>query len=99
MPTLFPIASKVYREVSICLTVASVRSAYLFLISLLSQPGAATLALNPVVAGRSHLAVHDSPDLLSQVLGELGRVGNDDDTTLESFLRALDRAPRESRSR
>lgn len=35
------------------------------------------------MAGRSHLAVHDSPDFLSQVLGELGRVSNDDDTTLE----------------
>ncbi|OAR01280.1 hypothetical protein LLEC1_01199 [Akanthomyces lecanii] len=47
------------------------------------ETGASTLALDPVVAGRSHLAVHDSPDFLSQVLGELGRVGNDDDTTLK----------------
>ena len=35
------------------------------------------------MAGRSHLAVHDSPDFLSQVLGELGGVSNDDNTTLE----------------
>ncbi|KAI6776795.1 hypothetical protein HG530_000740 [Fusarium avenaceum] len=42
-----------------------------------------TLALDPVVAGRSHHTVHDGPDLLSQVGGELGGVGNDDDTTLE----------------
>ena len=33
--------------------------------------------------GGSHLAVQDSPDFLSQTLGELGAVGNDDHTTLE----------------
>jgi len=37
------------------------------------------------VAGRSHLAVHDGPDFLGQVLGELTRVGDDDDTTLEGL--------------
>lgn len=35
------------------------------------------------MAGRCHLAVHDGPDFLSQVLGELGVVSDDDDTTLE----------------
>ena len=35
------------------------------------------------MAGRCHLAVHDSPHLLSQVFCELSAVGNDDDTTLE----------------
>ncbi|TFB05190.1 hypothetical protein CCMA1212_003081 [Trichoderma ghanense] len=55
----------------------------LLLIVVLLEAGAGTLALDPVVAGRSHLAVHDSPDFLSQVLGELGRVSDDDDTTLE----------------
>ncbi|GKT59608.1 hypothetical protein ColTof3_06947 [Colletotrichum tofieldiae] len=47
------------------------------------ETGTRALALNPVVTGRSHLAVHDSPNLLSDVLGELSRVSNDDDTTLE----------------
>ncbi|PTD06759.1 hypothetical protein FCULG_00006734 [Fusarium culmorum] len=56
----------------------------LLLITVVSlETGTSTLTLNPVVAGRSHLAVHDGPDLLSQVLGELSRVSNDDDTTLE----------------
>uniref|UniRef100_A0A098DMI5 Uncharacterized protein n=1 Tax=Gibberella zeae (strain ATCC MYA-4620 / CBS 123657 / FGSC 9075 / NRRL 31084 / PH-1) TaxID=229533 RepID=A0A098DMI5_GIBZE len=56
----------------------------LLLITIVSlETRTSTLALNPVVAGRSHLAVHDGPDLLSQVLGELRRVSNDDDTTLE----------------
>ncbi|GFF58995.1 hypothetical protein IFM46972_11263 [Aspergillus udagawae] len=54
------------------------------LVSLLfSQTRTGALTLNPVVAGRSHLAVHDSPDFLGQVLGELTGVGNDNDTTLE----------------
>ncbi|TKW55191.1 hypothetical protein CTA1_1265 [Colletotrichum tanaceti] len=47
------------------------------------ETGTSTLTLDPVVAGRRHLAVHDGPDLLRDVLGELGRVGNNDDTTLE----------------
>ncbi|ROV98021.1 hypothetical protein VMCG_07082 [Cytospora schulzeri] len=55
----------------------------LLLVVLLVQPGTAALTLDPVVSGRSHLAVQDGPDLLSQVLGELGVVSNDDDTTLE----------------
>lgn len=55
----------------------------LLIVILASQAGTATLSLNPVVAGRSHLTVHDSPDFLSDILGELSRVSNDDDTTLE----------------
>ncbi|QBZ65042.1 hypothetical protein PoMZ_06746 [Pyricularia oryzae] len=51
------------------------------------EAGTRALALHPVVAGRRHLAVNDSPDLLSQVLGELRRVSNDDDTTLELLER------------
>ena len=35
------------------------------------------------MTGRSHLAVKDSPDFLSEVLGELSGVSDDDDTTLE----------------
>ena len=46
------------------------------------------------MAGRRHLAVHDSPDFLGQVLGELGRVGNDDDTTLELLERLGQRTQR-----
>ncbi|CEI62809.1 unnamed protein product [Fusarium venenatum] len=58
----------------------------LLLITVVSlETGTRALTLNPVVAGRSHPSVHDGPDLLSQVLGELSRVGNDDDTTLELF--------------
>lgn len=55
----------------------------LLLTIVLLETGTRALTLDPVVAGRSHLAVHDSPDFLSQVLGELGGVSNDDDTTLE----------------
>ena len=33
----------------------------------------------------SHASVVDSPDFFSQVLGELGRVSNDDNTTLEAL--------------
>ena len=55
----------------------------LLLVVTLLETGTRALALDPVVAGRSHLAVHDSPDFLSQVLGELGGVSDDDDTTLE----------------
>ncbi|PKS05983.1 hypothetical protein jhhlp_007816 [Lomentospora prolificans] len=58
------------------------------------ETGTATLALDPVVAGGSHLTVHDGPYLLSQVLGELGRVGNDDDTTLELLERLGERTKR-----
>ncbi|KAK1245414.1 hypothetical protein MKX08_005043 [Trichoderma sp. CBMAI-0020] len=55
----------------------------LLIVIVLLETRTSTLALDPVVAGRSHLAVHDSPDFLSQVLGELSRVSNDDNTTLE----------------
>ncbi|TLD24339.1 hypothetical protein PspLS_06344 [Pyricularia sp. CBS 133598] len=48
---------------------------------------ARALTLDPVVAGRRHLTVNDSPDFLSQVLGELRRVSDDDDTTLELLER------------
>lgn len=34
---------------------------------------------------RSHLTVHDGPDFLGKILGELGRVSDDDDTTLEGL--------------
>ncbi|KAH6610128.1 hypothetical protein Trco_000148 [Trichoderma cornu-damae] len=54
----------------------------LIVIALL-ETRAGALALDPVVAGRSHFAVHDGPDFLGQVLGELGGVGDDDNTTLE----------------
>lgn len=37
------------------------------------------------MTGRSHLAVHDSPDFLGQVLGELTGVSDDDNTTLEGL--------------
>lgn len=37
------------------------------------------------MAGRSHLAVNDGPHLLSNILGELSRVSNDDNTTLEGL--------------
>jgi hypothetical protein len=57
----------------------------LLLITLLGETGTGTLTLDPVVAGRSHLAVKDSPDFLSQVLGELSRVSDDDDTTLKGL--------------
>ncbi|ROW16830.1 hypothetical protein VPNG_01505 [Cytospora leucostoma] len=55
----------------------------LLIVVLLVQPGATALALDPVVSRRSHLTVQDGPNLLSQVLGELGVVSDDDDTTLE----------------
>ncbi|TLS26533.1 hypothetical protein PpBr36_04202 [Pyricularia pennisetigena] len=51
------------------------------------EAGTRALALHPVVAGRCHLSVNDSPDFLSQVLGELRRVSDDDDTTLELLER------------
>lgn len=35
------------------------------------------------MTGRRHLTVHDGPDFLSEVLGELRVVSDDDDTTLE----------------
>jgi hypothetical protein len=57
----------------------------LLLITLLGETGTGTLTLDPVVAGRSHLAVKDSPDFLSQILSELSRVSDDDDTTLEGL--------------
>lgn len=57
----------------------------LLLLTLLGQAGAGTLSLDPVVARRSHLAVHDSPDFLSKIPGELSRVSNDDNTTLEGL--------------
>jgi len=57
----------------------------LFITTLGLKSRSSTLALNPVVTGRSHTTVLDSPDFLSQVLGELGRVSNDDDTTLEGL--------------
>ena len=57
----------------------------LLLLTLLGETGTSTLALDPVVTGRSHAAVHDSPDFLSQVLGELGRVSDDNNTTLEGL--------------
>merc|ERR1719434_638939 len=53
------------------------------LVIVLLETGTSALALDPVVTRRSHLTVHDGPDFLSQVLGELGGVSNDDDTTLE----------------
>ena len=57
----------------------------LLLVTLLGETGTGTLTGDPVVTGRSHAAVHDSPDFLSQVLGELGRVSDDDHTTLEGL--------------
>ncbi|SPQ23864.1 1521e1a3-eedc-455a-b5da-4054f20718a4 [Thermothielavioides terrestris] len=59
----------------------------LLVVVVLLQPGPGTLALDPVVTRGRHLAVHDSPDFLGQVLGELGAVGDDDDTTLELLQR------------
>jgi len=55
----------------------------LLLIIISLEAGTGALALDPVVTGRSHLAVHDGPDFLSKVLGEFGAVSNDNDTTLE----------------
>ena len=55
----------------------------LLVVALGSETGTGTLALDPVVAGGGHATVLDSPDFLSKVLGELGRVSDDDDTTLE----------------
>lgn len=65
------------------LNLISHRVEFLLLLTLLLQTRSGTLSLNPVVTRGSHLAVHDSPDFLSKVLGELGGVSNDDDTTLE----------------
>ncbi|KAH3668883.1 hypothetical protein OGAPHI_002638 [Ogataea philodendri] len=50
---------------------------------LLLESWTSTLTLDPVVSRWSHLTVNNSPHFLSQVLGELGRVSNDDNTTLE----------------
>lgn len=49
------------------------------------ETGTSTLALDPVVAGRSHATVLNSPDFLGELLGELGGVSDDDDTTLEGL--------------
>lgn len=38
------------------------------LLALLRQPRSRTLASDPVVARRSHLAVHDGPDFLHRIL-------------------------------
>lgn len=62
----------------------------LLLLALEARSGA--LALHPVVAGRRHLAVDDGPDLLGEILGELGRVRDDDDTALEGLQRLGERA-------
>ncbi|KUI63666.1 hypothetical protein VM1G_12020 [Cytospora mali] len=55
----------------------------LLIIILLVESRTTALTLNPVVSGRRHLTVKDGPDFLSKILGELGVVSNDDDTTLE----------------
>jgi hypothetical protein len=52
---------------------------------LLSKSGTRSLTRDPVVAGRSHDTIHNGPDLLGKILGELGGMGNDDNTTLESL--------------
>ena len=57
----------------------------LILVRLVGQTRTRSLTLNPVVTGRSHLAVHDGPDFLGQVLGEFTGVGDDNDTTLEGL--------------
>ena len=57
----------------------------LILVRLVGQTRTRSLTLDPVVTGRSHLAVHDSPDFLGQVLGEFTGVGDDNDTTLEGL--------------
>jgi len=59
----------------------------LLLLLLALETGSGALALHPVVAGRRHLAVDDGPDLLGEILGELGRMGDDDDTALEGLQR------------
>ena len=41
-----------------------------------------------------HLPVQDGPDLFGEILGELGRVSDDDDTTLESLERLGERTER-----
>lgn len=53
------------------------------LILLILQARTSALTLNPVVAGRSHLAIHDGPDFLGEVLSELAGVSDDDDTALK----------------
>ena len=59
---------------------------FLFLFTIvLGKTGSGTLTLHPVVTGRSHATVHDSPDFLSKVGSELGGVSDDDDTTLEGL--------------
>ncbi|KUI57464.1 hypothetical protein VP1G_10889 [Cytospora mali] len=55
----------------------------LLVIVLLVESRTTALTLDPVVSGRRHLTVKDGPDLLSEILGELGVVSDDDDTTLE----------------
>ena len=55
----------------------------LFLTIFGAQPRSGTLTLDPVVTGRRHATVHDSPDFLGQILGELSRVSDDDDTTFK----------------
>src|SRR5437667_5797181 len=57
----------------------------LLFLALLGQTRSRALALHPVVSGRLHFAVHNSPHLLGQVFGELSRVSNDDHTTLEGL--------------
>jgi hypothetical protein len=58
----------------------------LLLLSVLgAQTRSGTLSLNPVVTGRCHATIRDGPDFLSQLLGELSRVSDDDDTTLEGL--------------
>lgn len=52
---------------------------------LLSKSGTSTLAGNPVMTGRSHDTVKDSPDLLSEILGELSGMSNDNNTTLKAL--------------
>jgi hypothetical protein len=50
-----------------------------------AETGSGTLTLHPVVTGRCHATVADGPDFLSELLGELSRVSNDDNTTLEGL--------------
>jgi hypothetical protein len=57
----------------------------LFFTIVLGKTGTGTLTLHPVVTGRCHATVHDGPDFLSEVGSELGRVSNDDNTTLEGL--------------
>lgn len=43
----------------------------LFLLTLLGQPGAGALTLNPVVTGGSHLTVNDGPDFTGDTLRDV----------------------------